>query len=112
MDLKSDLVCFANLKLEVVGPGRCDVLVVFVLSAETPPLLWLVVVVRIGVVHCLDDHKFESNIGVLLDVVHKGILIPGVVDGGDGDPPHQQLQASLAGFGRIHRGAEQKPGQK
>ena len=35
-------------------------------------------------------------------------LVPGVVHGGDGDPP-QQLQASLAGFERIHRGAEQKP---
>ena len=40
-------------------------------------------------------------------------LVPGVVDGvlhgGDGDLPQEQLQASLAGFGRIHKGAEQKP---
>ena len=42
-----------------------------------------------------------------------GDLVPGVVHGvvhgGDGDPPQEQLQASLAGFGRIHKGAEQKP---
>ena len=48
-----------------------------------------------------------------LHLVCGGDLVPGVVDGvlhgGDGDPPQEQLQASLAGFGRIRKGAEQKP---
>ena len=44
-----------NLKLEVVGPGRGDVLIVLVLSPKTPSFLRLVVVVRVGVVHCLDE---------------------------------------------------------
>ena len=42
-------------------------------------------------------------------MVYGGDLVPGVVHGGDGDPLQEQLQASLAGFGRIHKGAEQKP---
>ena len=44
-----------------------------------------------------------------LHLICDGDLVPGVVHGGDGDPPQEQLQASLAGFGRIHKGAEQKP---
>ena len=48
-----------------------------------------------------------------LHLVCGGDLVPGVVHGvlhgGDGDPPQEQLQASLAGFGRIRKGAEQKP---
>ena len=54
-----------NLKLEVVGPGRSDVLVVFVLSAKTSPLLRLVVVVGVGVVHCLDHGRWMKNFRLL-----------------------------------------------
>merc|ERR1719445_2380898 len=44
---------FLTLKLEVVGPGRGDVLIILILSPKTPSFLRLVVVVRVGVVHCL-----------------------------------------------------------
>ena len=47
-----------------------------------------------------------------LNAFFEGAHLPGVVHGDDGGDPPQQLQASLAGFGKIHKGAEQQPVDK